>query len=393
VGNRCCLPLVSESHLEQLLYRGESESLDFKRDQYLFVGATDEQKAKLLKDILAMANSWRNETAYILVGVDAPPGTPPQVVGLTQHLDDAALQQFINSKTQRPVEFRYSEKELRGKTVGVFEIAVQRRPLHAVASFGGVQAKAVYTRRGSSNAEASPDEIASMGAALPGLSGQELQVAFATPDDRQLLGASLALDSLQLTVHEPHGIPDYGENHGLMPVLMLNREYWRDFVHYVTSTELARPVALTVTNRGKTAAKDVRVEFAVEDPTGDLHFISDKDMPGLPTRNYPLHAANMPQAMAAALKGPPFEAERIKGTWHLAFNLGTLQPARTLFPAIKFFAGSKRTQPVTLIGRVLAENLPAPAECKLTMQFTATARTMSLDEMEIGYGKVLAADE
>lgn len=384
---------MSETQLDQLLYRGESESLDFKRDQYPFVGATDDQKAKLLKDILAMANAWRNETAHILLGVDAPPGATPQVVGITQHLDDAALQQFISAKTQRPVQFRYSEKELQGKTIGVIEIPVQRRPLYTVSTFGGVQAKAVYIRRGSSNAEASPDEIASMGATLPSLDGEELQVAFATPEDRQVIGAALTLDSLDLTLDEPKGVPDYGESHGLMPVLMVNRDYWRDFVHYVTVTELAKPVALTVTNRGKHAAKDVRVEFVIEDPDHNLHFIAAAKMPERPTTSFPMHVASMPQAMAAALKGPPFEAERIKGTWHLAFNLGALQPSRTLFPAIKFFAGAKRSATITLVGRVLAENLPAPAECKLTLHFVATARTMTLDAMEAAYAQVLEADD
>lgn len=128
---------MNEARLEQLLYRGESESLDFKRDQYPFAGASNEQKSKLLKDILAMANSWRSGTAHILIGVDAPSGTLPQVIGLNQHIDDASLQQFINSKTQRPVEFRYSEKEIRGKLIGVLEIPVQRRPLYAATALGG----------------------------------------------------------------------------------------------------------------------------------------------------------------------------------------------------------------------------------------------------------------
>ena len=35
---------------EQLLYEEESDSLDFKRDQYLFGGSTDDEKSELLKD-------------------------------------------------------------------------------------------------------------------------------------------------------------------------------------------------------------------------------------------------------------------------------------------------------------------------------------------------------
>ena len=52
--------------IEQLLHEDETESLDFKRDQYPFAGATDEQKGELLKDILALTNSRRRITGYIL---------------------------------------------------------------------------------------------------------------------------------------------------------------------------------------------------------------------------------------------------------------------------------------------------------------------------------------
>jgi hypothetical protein len=38
--------------LESLLYREESETLDFKRDQYPFDRANDDERAELLKDLL-----------------------------------------------------------------------------------------------------------------------------------------------------------------------------------------------------------------------------------------------------------------------------------------------------------------------------------------------------
>ncbi len=43
---------MTEKEFEQLLYRGESASLDFKRDRY-----------ELLKDVLAFANAWGRQTA------------------------------------------------------------------------------------------------------------------------------------------------------------------------------------------------------------------------------------------------------------------------------------------------------------------------------------------
>ena len=56
--------------IESLLYQSEGTALDFKKEQYSFQKATDEQKSELLKDILAFANSWRQNEAYIVIGVE-----------------------------------------------------------------------------------------------------------------------------------------------------------------------------------------------------------------------------------------------------------------------------------------------------------------------------------
>lgn len=88
--------------IDQLLFGEEGNTLDFKSEQYRFSGATDDEKSELLKDILAFANAWRRADAYILIGVKEVKGGRSEVVGIADHLDDAHIQQFVNSKTQRP---------------------------------------------------------------------------------------------------------------------------------------------------------------------------------------------------------------------------------------------------------------------------------------------------
>jgi predicted HTH transcriptional regulator len=97
--------------IESLLYEDESPTLDFKKEQYLFNKATDIQKSELLKDILAFANAWRRADAYILIGVEEVKGKKSNVIGINDDLDDASLQQFVNSKTQRPITFEYSASD------------------------------------------------------------------------------------------------------------------------------------------------------------------------------------------------------------------------------------------------------------------------------------------
>jgi len=149
--------------LEELLHEEESSTLDFKRDQYPFVGATDGQKAELLKDILAFANAWRRTDAYILIGVDEVRGGASTVVGVSEHLNDADLQQFVNSKVNRPITFSYTAVELHGAQVGVIKISLQKRPFYLLRAYAGLGASVVFLRRGSSTAIASPDEISEMG--------------------------------------------------------------------------------------------------------------------------------------------------------------------------------------------------------------------------------------
>src|SRR4051794_4576275 len=108
--------------LRQLLSEGESSRLDYKVGQYPFVGATDGEKSELLKDVVAMANAWREADAFIVIGVKEVPGKPAELVGISQHLDDAQLQQFVNSKVNRPIQFAYGEHSIEGHSIGVIRI-------------------------------------------------------------------------------------------------------------------------------------------------------------------------------------------------------------------------------------------------------------------------------
>ena len=150
--------------VERLLHEAEGTSLDFKSAQYPFEQATDEEKSELLKDILAFANSWRRNTAYILIGVEEVAGGRSKIVGIVEHLDDAKLHQFVNGKTNRPVEFSYHVIPFENTTIGAIEIPLQERPVYLNRQYGKLREREVRIRDGSSTRVASPDEIKRMGA-------------------------------------------------------------------------------------------------------------------------------------------------------------------------------------------------------------------------------------
>ena len=164
---------LNDETLYSLLSMEEGPTLDFKREQYRFDKAADEDKAELLKDILAFANAHRYRTAHILVGVEEVTGGRSKVFGVDRHLDDATLHQFVNGKTNRPVEFSYFPYPVEGKSIGVIELPIQQRPVWAEKTYGLVKANEVYVRDGSSTRPALPDEIAAMGRGNPpGLQAQ-----------------------------------------------------------------------------------------------------------------------------------------------------------------------------------------------------------------------------
>ena len=175
---------MNESLFERLLYEEESTTVDFKKEQYRFAKATEDEKSELLKDILGFANAWRRSEAFILIGVEDVRGGRGNVVGIppTDQLDDHSLQQFVNNLTNRPVRFHYEAFGFQGKHIGVIRIEEQTRPLYLKKDYGKLKKNEVYVRRGSSTDPTKPasiDEIAQMGqgsamavADLNGLAGE-----------------------------------------------------------------------------------------------------------------------------------------------------------------------------------------------------------------------------
>src|SRR5262249_11099831 len=135
---------MNKELFESLLYESETETLDFKSEQYLFEGASVDDKAELIKDVLGMANAWRRGPAFILIGVKETKFPPAQVVGVEQPLPASNLQQLVSTKTNRPVGFRYEKFEYDGKQIGVIEIDLQERPVYLTTKFGPLEAQKVY---------------------------------------------------------------------------------------------------------------------------------------------------------------------------------------------------------------------------------------------------------
>ncbi len=208
--------------IQQLCMEGESNRLDYKRDQYPFVGVSDPEKTELLKDILAMANAFRSQIAYILIGIEQQLDGTGKAIGISkdQFIDDASLQQFVNGKTNRPIEFQsYSVQIDEAKIVQVIEIPIQKeRPYYSRKQFGSIKPAEVELRISSTTRPAIPDEIARMGKEEQAIQNQrQINISFHVPgntsDDIEFKAFDISLK----------GEPPFENNLKIIDVLNISR--------------------------------------------------------------------------------------------------------------------------------------------------------------------------
>lgn len=379
---------------EQLLYEEESTTLDFKRDQYPFAKASDDEKSELIKDIMAFANAWRRADAYILIGVDETRGDKSNVVGVTDHLDDHSLQQFVNGRTNRPIEFSYEAFGVDGKQVGIIKVDGQNRPIYLKRDFGRLNKNVVYLRRGSSTCVASVDEIARMGASGTSSSSEaEISIEFADPKQQDSLGCQIPWSAELCNVPKTEDIPklirrrqanalgiDFDAIQAVTSYEYLNELFYREMADYEFVRRLYRQVRLVITNTGKVGANDVRVELTV--PMGKGIGISGSS--GIPERpekrKSRLDFPAMKHIRPAMRHAGAVDIEADDARFKLEIDCGNLQPGRKVW-SDDFYVFVADTGEFRLEGHIFAENLPEPKAFTLTINADITKTSMTVDEL------------
>ena len=253
---------MNDTLFERWLYESENDSLDFKRDQYKFSGASDNEKSELLKDIIAMANSWRRVVGFIVIGIEDRPEKPNILHGVTEHINDAKIQQFINSKVSGRCTFEYMTYTKDEKTYGIFRIPVQKRPLFLTRDYGKLKANVVYVRRGSSTDEAKPDEISQMGSDRYELETKaNVEIGFFDRTRGHMLGQEIDIETTYHVILDD--IPDYSKHvHAYFPS-MTRSDYYRDCVNYIQFYSSFTPVNLAIINKGEREVVNLRVELEI----------------------------------------------------------------------------------------------------------------------------------
>ena len=379
---------ISNEIIERLLYEEESSILDFKRDQYPFSGASDDHKSELLKDILAFTNAWRRTDAYILIGVEEVRGGRCIVHGISQHFDDAHLQEFVNSKTQRPVHFSYQAAEFEGKQIGIINIPPQNRPIYIQRNYGRLVKNIVYLRRGSSTSEANPDEIAKMGEYSNNTQIIQplLEIEFAETAAKSLLGNMLKIQTTNIRMPDPRysPIPDYGQSLSISPFLSMNinnvginKNYYREIANYYRTTMSVKSVNFLVTNYGTVVADDVRIEIRIEDNENKYIFIDENDYPEKPETDTMM---NLIRNTHLNRKKPDVEVQKCTQFWMIYIVLGKIQPKGTAWTTSNLYIGAVESCVIDLPINIFADNIPDPK--KMILKIKVEAEEKYLNKIE-----------
>lgn len=380
--------------LENLLNENESNYLDFKQAQYRFEGASDEDKSEILKDILAFANAWRRTDAYIIIGVLEVKGGRSQVIGITDHFDDAALQQFVNSKVQKPIQFSYAALEFEEKQVGIIKIPVQERPFYLKQKYDKLKPNVVYLRRGSSTDEAEPDEIAKMGIAM--VSSAQSQIPkvdcdFANPITRKLYGKEIELTSTVLVLNEP--IQNFSPRQSTFNIASIgsspNRNFYRELNQFYEYKSLLKKVSIRLINTGNVTAFNARVEINI---VGDeLLFVHESDYPDRPQKyhNYLASINDRVSLPAIAQIGSRLSIDKNGAGWLITVNFGNIQPKAEDWLEEPIFIGSRKPQKVQFDAVIYADNAPNPIRITLCIDFHTNEEHKTLQELESDHEKTL----
>ncbi len=372
--------------LEELLHEEESSTLDFKRDQYPFVGATDGQKAELLKDILAFANAWRRTDAHILIGVDEVRGGASTVVGVSEHLNDADLQQFVNSKVNRPITFSYTAVELHGAQIGVIKIPLQKRPFYLQRAYAGLGASVVYLRRGSSTAIATPDEVSEMGQDNQGLTARTplLTAFFVAGKHDEVIEKHLSINVLNAKIPEKSDFPQYGldffhAGKGVKIAHMspyTNHDFYFEYAQYFQKVQRIRAIKLSVKNEGNAVAKDVKLVLK---------------FPATPIGLIVYHADNLPEKPAPdTLSKSLYRTHNIgkndisvKTSTHgttVTCNLGKIQAMDSAQTTDLLCVGSHSSMSVACTAEIFSDDLDAPITEQLELSVTVNEKAYSAED-------------
>jgi len=147
-----------EEVIEMLNSYPEQSKFDWKKEINI---SNEYKKSEIAKDVIAIVNAHGNTDGFIIYGVNPEKEDP--IIGISTTIDDATIQQIVNSKVKKPIDFLYFEEELEGKKIGIIKVTKnQKRPFIVKGDYGILKKETIPIRKGSSTDFASDEDLEKM---------------------------------------------------------------------------------------------------------------------------------------------------------------------------------------------------------------------------------------
>ncbi|MFP1888883.1 helix-turn-helix domain-containing protein [Lonsdalea quercina] len=388
--------MVNNELLDILRYKSEGTDLDFKSEQYRFAGGNDFEKSEMLKDILAIANAWRDGMGYILLGLKENRPHLAEVVGISDSIDDSRLQQFVNSKVRPKLTFSYEEHLYEGKTIGVIIIPKQKRPFFIANDYGKLKRNVAYVRRGSCTEEAEPTEVAAMALADSGRGRVLLDLSVLTPDN-EFLPETVALKYMSF----PENLPNYEsppkrsspfDNSFHSHIWHDNREFWREYAEYAQVNAALIEMKFILMNRSDTSLSNAKLEVSVKPLDGQsVRMMAGVDLPEEPSKQWSsissLHS--LPEMLDRREARLIVKEDDIHPVCHVRF--GSLLPGEEGRSSDTLAIVPAGPGKLKLHFRILAGELAVPQESEHLLEITGESTLLNVAELSEMYNQALLA--
>lgn len=391
---------MSHQLIEQLLFRAESESLDFKADQYIIskdclprgeLSAEDHRKqldtkkSELLKDLLAMANSWRNGPGYIVLGVRENPPFSPEVVGIAKEkaFDDAEMQQFVAAKVNGILKFSYETLEYQGKVIGLFTIPEQSRPVWAKLDFGVVKRDKVYVRRGSSTAEALPGEVAQMGAySAQHLRRPKVQLQVNDESGHSLQGVTKAVQVL-CGLEGP--IADYEVPSSIFSGMSrTNKNFLRELRDWYIANMQGVAASIEITNSSEFSLTDCELHLSALQGESMID-VWDSDKRTAPETECDYLSRSILKGIRATKESGWVVVEKDTAQYSAKISFDRIRPGEVVTAREPFLVLPKVSGAVKITCRLLAHELPEPLTWECAFEVDALPVSRTIEDLELAF--------
>ncbi|TGM05955.1 ATP-binding protein [Leptospira barantonii] len=352
---------------ERLIYDSESSFLEFKSEQYRFIYGSKEEKGELIKDILAFSNAWRQETAYILIGIKDGGDIPKKVIGITDDIDDAQIQQLVNSNTNKPIDFRYYTFLYNDLKIGVIEIPVQIRPYYLNKDYGKIIKGNVYLRRGSSTDIATPEEIIRMGNdsialnKIPHivckLGNQDLDTVYENLISFKTETPASLPTPTQLESFDPNPIQE------IFKSIHLN-DYYSKVIEHTSFSMESRHFSYKLFNKGTSSLTNILIKTVIEN-SEDYYILDSNSKPKRLSRFSGISEYYLEPDSTYGYSN----IEKKFGHTEIITNFDRLLPGQSIWSMNRFYIGAKKDLTINANTYIYADQLQAPIHSKLEICF------------------------